>query len=336
MRQSYETCDKLFIRLLSFFVYRRILYLSHCRFSELQIMSHDHHHSHTIQNINTAFIVGIVLNLGFVFVEAGFGFAYRSLALLSDAGHNLSDVASLVLALFAFRLARIHPTNRYTYGYKKSTILVSLFNALILLVAVGIIFTESIEKLYRPQPIDGDAIAWVAATGVLVNAVTAWLFYRHQAKDLNIRGAFLHMAADALVSIGVLASGIVIHHTGWYVIDPVIGLVVAVVILFSTWELLRDSVRLSLDGVPKGIDVTELVGIMQSVSGVQEVHHVHVWAISTTQNALTAHVVVASFRDMEKVKSSIKDSLRHHGIQHATLEFELPEEECNRCCDSEE
>ena len=300
-------------------------------------MAHDHshhHHAPALRSVNRAFIIGIVLNLGFVLVEAGFGFFYNSLALLSDAGHNLSDVASLVLSLLAFRLAKVRPTARYTYGYKKSTILVSLLNAIILLVAVGVILAESIEKLACPQPVDGDAIAWVAGIGVIINAVTAWLFFRHQAHDLNIKGAFLHLAADALVSVGVLVSGIVIHFTDWYVIDPIIGLAVAAVILISTWSLLRDSLRLSLDGVPAGIDVAVVAGKLRQIPGVRNIHHIHIWAISTTQNALTAHVVVDTLDRMEPVKEAIKHQLEQEGIGHATLEFEQQGVSCGPRCES--
>ena len=183
-------------------------------------MSHDHHDHRSlgITSLNKAFVIGIVLNAGFVVAEFIAGFWYNSLGLISDAGHNLGDVFSLVLAMLAFRLAKVSPTLRYTYGYKKSTILVSLLNAVILLVAVGFILGESIDKLFHPRPVDGDAVAWVAGVGVLVNALTAWLFVKDKEKDLNVKGAYLHMAADALVSVGVVVSGIVIQHTGWYMI----------------------------------------------------------------------------------------------------------------------
>lgn len=214
-------------------------------------MGHDHHHHLPVDHLNRAFVLGIVLNLVFVCVEFGAGLWFDSVALISDAGHNLSDVVSLVLSLIAFRLARVKPTASYTYGYRKSTVLVSLLNACILLVAVGVILVESVRKLYDPQPVDGDSIAWVAGIGIVINAFTAWLFIRDKEKDLNVKGAYLHMAADTLVSVGVLVSGIVIRLTGWYAIDPVVGIAIALVILFSTSKLLHDSLRLSLDGVPR-------------------------------------------------------------------------------------
>lgn len=256
-------------------------------------MGHDHHHHLPVDHLNRAFVLGIVLNLVFVCVEFGAGLWFDSVALISDAGHNLSDVVSLVLSLIAFRLARVKPTASYTYGYRKSTVLVSLLNACILLVAVGVILVESVRKLYDPQPVDGDSIAWVAGIGIVINAFTAWLFIRDKEKDLNVKGAYLHMAADTLVSVGVLVSGIVIRLTGWYAIDPVVGIAIALVILFSTSKLLHDSLRLSLDGVPVGIDSERVRrSITETDPRIEDVHHVHIWAISTTQNALTAHVVV--------------------------------------------
>lgn len=291
---------------------------------------HSHQHSHAInaESLNKAFIIGIVLNLAFVVIEFAAGFWFDSLALLSDAGHNLSDVVSLVLALLAFRLAKIKANERYTYGYKKSTILVSLLNAVILLVAVGAIVIESIHKLNNPAVVPGGAIAWVAGVGVLINAFTAFLFMKDKEKDLNVKGAYLHMAADALVSVGVLVAGIVISRTGWYIIDPIIGLIVAVVILISTWNLLHDSLRLTLDGVPTSIDSQKVVKAIRALPGVDDVHHIHIWAISTTENALTAHIVLKQPESMQEVKHLIRHRLEDFGIGHATLEFEVPGEHC--------
>jgi len=291
---------------------------------------HSHQHSHAInaESLNKAFIIGIVLNLAFVVIEFAAGFWFDSLALLSDAGHNLSDVVSLVLALLAFRLAKVKANERYTYGYKKSTILVSLLNAVILLVAVGAIVIESIHKLNNPAVVPGGAIAWVAGVGVLINAFTAFLFMKDKKKDLNVKGAYLHMAADALVSVGVLVAGIVISRTGWYIIDPIIGLIVAVVILISTWNLLHDSLRLTLDGVPTSIDSQKVVEAIRALPGVDDVHHIHIWAISTTENALTAHIVLKQPEGMQEVKHLIRHRLEDFGIGHATLEFEVPGEHC--------
>ena len=291
--------------------------------------NHEHQHNHSINSLNKAFIIGIALNLSFVLIEFGAGFYYDSLGLLSDAGHNLGDVASLFLALLAFRLAKVKANARYTYGYKKSTVLVSLINAVILLIAVGAILTESLEKIVNPRPVEGNAIAWVAGIGVFINAFTAMLFMKDKEKDLNIKGAYLHMAADALVSVGVLASGLTISYTGWYVIDPIIGIAVAVVILISTWNLLHESVRLSLDGVPISINSEDIKEIISEIPEVISIHHLHIWAISTTENAMTAHIVIPNLDEMEALKTRIKNRLQEAGITHITLEFETNE----ICCE---
>ena len=297
-------------------------------------MAHEHHHHHhherRITSLNTAFIAGIVLNVLFVAVEAGMGLCYNSMGLLSDAGHNLSDVAGLLLAMLAFRLAQARATARYTYGYKKSTVLISLLNSVILLVAVGVIVAESVGRMLHPAPVEGPAIAWTAGVGVLINGFTAWLFLKDKDRDLNVKGAYLHMAADALVAVGVVVSGVVISLTGWTIVDPIVGLAVAAVIVVSVWSLTRDSLRLSLDGVPAGIDPGEVAEAMRKVEGVAAVHHIHIWAISTTENALTAHVVMRDVADLCAVKQALKERLRGLGIAHATLEAESSAE---RCCD---
>jgi len=284
--------------------------------------AHSHAHAEPLDHLNRAFLVGIVLNVAYVVVELAAGFFLNSVSLISDAGHNLSDVVSLVLALLAFKLARVKPNSKYTYGYKKSTVLVSLLNACILLVAVGVIVWESIGKLREPHPVEGGAIAWVAGVGIVINAFTAWLFMKDRKRDLNVKGAYLHMAADTLVSVGVLIAGVVIQLTGWYIVDPLIGIVVGVVILFSSWGLLRDSMTLTLDGVPRGIDPKKVKQTMLDQKGVIGVHHLHIWALSTTENALTAHVVVDDLAEEKEIKHAVKDALTGVGIQHATLELE--------------
>lgn len=296
-------------------------------------MAHEHHHEHhhhsfEVTSLNKAFIIGILLNSGFVIAEFAAGFWYNSLGLISDAGHNLGDVASLVLAMLAFRLAKVHANQKYTYGYKKSTVLVSLLNAVILLIAVGFILTESIGKLLHPQPLDGDAVAWVAGVGVVINALTAWLFLKDKEKDLNVKGAYLHMAADTLVSIGVVISGILIRYTGWYIIDPLIGIGIVIIIVISTWSLLKGSVRLSLDGVPVNIDYRQIEQIIVSAPQVESFHHLHIWALSTTETALTAHIVIPQVEMMDQVKCELKKRLHAAGIRHATLEFETMDHHC--------
>lgn len=289
---------------------------------------HNHGHTHAVTSLNRAFTLGISLNIAFVLAEAIAGFCFNSMGLLSDAGHNLTDVVSLALAMLAYKLSQIHANHRFTYGYKKSTVLISLLNAIILGVAVVLIIVESVHKLIEPEPLEGLTISVVAAIGVAVNGFTAYLFMKDRKQDLNIKGAFLHMLADALVSVGVVLSGIIIHFTGWYVIDAFIGLAVAVVIVVATWQLLRDSLRLALDGVPSQVDYEKVVSLFKNTDGVLDVHHLHIWAISTTENALTAHVVIRDIREMEKVKAELKQGLKGENISHATLEFETETYKC--------
>lgn len=298
------------------------------------IHAHGHGHDHTSASLNTIFSVCIAINLLFVIIEAGAGFFFNSLGLLSDAGHNLGDVFSLILALFAFRISKHHGTPHFTYGYKKSTVLVSLLNAIILLVAVGAIIIESIYKLKTPGHISGAAVSWTAGIGILVNGATAWLLMKNQKHDLNVRGAFLHMAMDTLVSVGVVISGIIIMLTGFVLVDTLISLIIAILILVSTWKLLKESLFLSLDAVPESISIPKLEQQIAHVPGVKSLHHLHVWAVSTTENAATIHIVLNDPSEMEDVKHAVKEVFRQQGIQHTTVECEtsgcLCEDHC--CC----
>ena len=294
---------------------------------------HEHHHHHQVEAVDVVSLEGIywvsiALNLSFVGVEAGVGLWKGSLGLLSDAGHNLSDVFSLVLALVAFRLASTRGNKHFTYGYRKGSVLISLFNAVILLVAVGAILLESIHKLRHPVAVDGGAIAWTAAVGIVVNGLTTILLMRYRKSDINSRGAFLHMAADTLVSVGVVVSGVVISLTGWSVIDPIIGIIIAAIILIGTWDLLSESFRMSLDAVPESIDPDEVQRKMTDMPGVSSVHHVHIWPISTTEIALTAHLVLKPDARQEVVIPTVKQMLRETGIHHATLETEQEGQTC--------
>lgn len=296
---------------------------------------HDHHHHHahgTIDTINRALILGILLNVFFVIVEVFAGVWYDSLALLSDAGHNFSDVLALLMALVAFKLLAIQPSKKYTYGYRKTTILAALINAILLLIAVGVILWESIERIQRPVMVVGSTTALVAGIGILVNGFTAWLFVQDKDKDLNIKGAYLHMLADTLVSVGVVVSGGLIWLTQWYWVDTVMSWIIVVVILLSTWKLLKDSVVLILDGVPADVDISKVMDILQTPPKVQSAHHVHIWGLSTSENALTAHLIVAqesTFQDIVAIKKNIKHDLSHEGIQHTTLEIERDGEPCS-------
>lgn len=290
---------------------------------------YEHQHTHALQSLNAIFIVCIVLNVAYVAVEAAVGLWVGSLGLLSDAGHNLSDAFSLLLSLFAFKMAQRRSTARFTYGYRKSTVLVSLLNAVILLVAVGAIVIEAVHKLNSPETVSGAAISWTAGVGIAVNGLTAWLLMRSQKHDLNVKGAFLHMLMDTLVSAGVVVSGIIIMFTGWTVVDSIISLIIAAVILVSTWKLLRESLFLSLDAVPEGIDMERIESAVSAADGVAGVHHVHIWAMSTTENAATMHVRIGSAAQLESVKLRIKEILHENGITHSTIEFELPECRCD-------
>ena len=302
-------------------------------------MSHDHqehhgHHHHAVEitSVNKAFIVGICLNFVFVVVEVIAGLLNHSLSLLSDAGHNLADVGALALSLLAFRMVKIKSSSAYTYGYKKTSILAALFNAVVLLVSVGAIAYEAIHRLLNPVAIQGNTIAAVAGMGILINGFTAYLFLKDKEKDINIKSAYLHLLSDAIVSFGLVVAGIIIHYTNWYWLDPVFSFIIAVVIVINTWRLLKDSFRLSLDGVPTGIDIEKIKQAALQVKGVIEIHHLHIWAISTTQNALTAHIVVSetiTLNEMQKMKETLKHEWLHQDIQHVTIETETAKEPCD-------
>jgi cobalt-zinc-cadmium efflux system protein len=292
-------------------------------------MVHDHDHSHPhkvdLERSNRkAFIIGICLNLAFVLAEIIGGLVYNSMALLTDAGHNASDVASLFLSLVAFWMARRKSNAVYTYGFKKTTVLASLVNAVVLSIAIGILGYESISRLFRPEVVKGNVIAWIAGLGIVINSLSAFLFYRHKDKDLNTKSAYLHLLADALISLGVVVAGIVMTYTSWYWLDPLIGLVIMVIILVSTWNLLKDSFKMTIDAVPSGIELEKIKNIMLKVNYVKSVGHVHVWPLSTTENALTAHVVLddqLNFDEKIKVVEKIKHELEHHNIHHSTIEI---------------
>jgi len=295
---------------------------------------HHHHHHHPVEltSINRAFLVGIVLNFLFVLIEVLFGLYTHSLSLLSDAGHNLADVGALAISLLAFRLLKVKPNDKYTYGYRKTSILAALFNAVVLLVSIGAIVYEAIHRLINPEPLQGGIIAIVAGIGILINAFTAYLFASNKEKDINMKSAYLHLLSDAVVSLGLVIAGIIIHYTGWYWLDPVFSIIIAIVIVLGTWRLLRESLRLSLDGVPVNIDIQKIREKALATEGVLEIHHLHVWAISTTQNALTAHITVdesTTLQETQKIKDRLKHSFEHLNIQHSTLETELRDTKCN-------
>jgi cobalt-zinc-cadmium efflux system protein len=291
-------------------------------------MGHDHAHIETTQKVKfkQAFLLGILLNVIYVVVEFSYGIIINSMALISDAGHNLSDVLGLILAWGATYLASKKPTSQKTYGYRKSTILASLTNAIILMIAVGAITYESIVRLIEPQPIQGKTLMIVAGIGVVINTLTALLFMKGRKGDLNIKGAFLHMAADAGVSLGVVAAGLVISLTNWLWIDPVISLIIVIVITVGTWGLLKESFNLSMDSVPKDIDIDEVREFLSSFEGVEDVHDLHIWAMSTTETALTAHLRKPDSIYEDKFIEHIHNRLREKfGIDHATIQIEKSE-----------
>jgi len=293
-------------------------------------------HNHGPADYNRAFAIGIVLNFVFVIAEVIFGFTADSLALLADAGHNLSDVAGLLLAWGASVLSRLRPTTKRTYGYRSTTIIAALVNAVILLVAVGGIALESVQRFKSPAPAAGETIIIVAAIGVAINTVTALLFFTGRKKDLNIRGAFLHMASDAGVSVGVILAGIGIMTTGWLWIDPLVSLVIAVIILVSTWGLLKESMNLALQAVPAGIDTDMVSDYLSSLPGVTAVHDLHIWAISTTETALTAHLVKPDPNDDDVLIAQVRrDLFENFGIDHMTLQWERSDSfvQCGAACD---
>ncbi len=287
---------------------------------------HDHHHHHAPPDFNRAFLVGVILNVTFVVVEVVFGMLSNSLALLTDAGHNLSDVLGLVLAWGAAVLAQKTPSLRRTYGYSRATILASLISGLLLLGAVAAIAWEAVGRLFEPVQPAGLTIMLVAGVGVVINTATALMFIRGKDHDLNIRGAFLHMAADAAVSLGVVISGALILWKGWPWVDPAISLVIAGVILWSTWGLLRDSLNLAVDAVPSAIDPQAVRGYLNELPGVVALHDLHIWAMSTTDSALTVHLVMAPMPDSDRFLNEVAAELKERfGIHHATIQLERGE-----------
>lgn len=296
---------------------------------------HEHHHEHT--DYSHAFKIGVALNVGFIIIEVVFGLAADSLALLADAGHNLSDVLGLLLAWGASYLTQREATDRRTYGWRKSSILAALFNAIILLVAIGGIGWEAIRRFNDPSHVTGATIIWVAAMGVIVNGITALLFMSGRKSDLNIRGAFQHMAADAGVSAGVVLAGIGIVITGWQWLDSGVSLLIVAIIFIGTWGLLKDSFNLALDAVPRHIDTEEVKKYLSGLPGVSQIHDVHIWGMSTTEVALTAHLVKQSTEDDDCLISEMKKELHNRfGIEHITIQWERGEEvfHCENSCET--
>jgi cobalt-zinc-cadmium efflux system protein len=285
---------------------------------------HDHHgHSHAPASFGLAFAIGVALNSAFVVAELIFGYAAHSLALISDAVHNLSDVMALLLAWGALWLSQRQPTDRHTYGYRRASILAALANAALLLIVVGGIAVEAIDRLRAPAEVATMTVLWVAAVGILINGATALLFMRGRHDDLNIRGAYLHMAADAGVSFGVVLAAALTMATGWTWIDPMVSLGIAAVVLVSGWDLARDSVNLALDAVPRDIALGDVREYLAALDGVSEVHDLHIWAMSTNETALTAHLVRPDGSDDAFLHHCCEGLSRRFNIHHATLQVEV-------------
>jgi len=283
-----------------------------------------HEHNHAPKTHNRAFLIGTGLNISFVLVEVWFGLLTNSLALLADAGHNLSDVLGLLLAWGASYLVQRPPNHKYTYGLRRSSILAALVNAILLLLTMGGITWEAIRRLQEPTPIAGGTVILVAGIGVVINTVTALLFLSGRDEDMNIRGAFLHMAADALVSAGVLLAGIAILLTGWLWFDPVISLVIVAVIVVGTWQLFKDALQLILDGVPHQIELIAVRTFLHELQGVTQVHDLHIWAMSTTETALTAHLVIPEGYTGDRFLTDTCEALHNNfGIDHSTIQIEF-------------
>lgn len=293
-------------------------------------MAHNHSHAHSHKpNYNKAFSIGISLNILFVLVEVFYGLIANSSALLADAGHNASDVLSLIFAWFAIWLATKKPKGRFTYGFKKTTILISVLNAFLLFGAVIAIAWSAIGKLNNPEPVAGTQVMIVAGIGVFINTITALMFLKGQKDDLNIKGAFLHMAADAGVSLGVVISGLLIVKTGLNWIDPIMSFIIILVIMWSTWKLFIESIRLALDAVPKNIELDEVKSTILNQNGVEGLHDIHIWAMSTTENALSAHLIAPNSNPDQLLKD-IQDILsKKYNINHLTLQIEKEDIQLN-------
>ena len=304
-------------------------------------MTHDHKahdhaghaHNHAPADFGRAFLIGIGLNTAFVIAEVVYGTLAKSLALVADAGHNASDVLGLLLAWGAYLVARRRPSQKHTYGLRRSSILASLANTVLLLVALGAIIWEAVHRFAQPAPVAGGTVIWVAALGIAINGVTAYLFASGRKGDLNLRGACQHMLADAVVSAGVVVAGVVILFTGWNWLDPVVSLVLAAVILHGTWGLLRESPDLALDAVPESVDLNEVKLFLTAQPGVSGVHDLHVWGMSTTETALTVHLVVPDGFQDESLQHLRHELHEQFGVEHATVQIEQGRVPCDLLSD---
>jgi cobalt-zinc-cadmium efflux system protein len=285
--------------------------------------SKGHHHHPSPKSQGRVFIMTIVLNMLFVIIEFAYGFITNSTALIADAGHNISDVLGLMLAWGAVILTRKAPSKRYTYGLRSTSIMAAVANAMLLLVACGAIAMEAIDRFSQPPAVAGLTVSIVAAVGIVINGLSAWLLMRGSKEDLNIRGAYLHMAADAAVSLAVVIAGVAMFYTGWFMIDPIISLVIVIVIVVGTWSLLRDSMQLALSAVPANIDALAIDAYLRQLAGVTEIHDLHIWGLSTTESALTVHLVMPNGHPGDNFMDEIVQTLEERFfVHHSTLQIE--------------
>lgn len=289
-------------------------------------MSHDHHHHHHFQpsDMKNAFYIGIGLNLVFVLIEVIYGFSIDSLSLISDASHNFLDVLSLGLSLFSFWLCKLKPTKNFTYGFKKSGILIALFNASVLLVSIGILLYNAILRFKNPVALQGATMSIIAGVGVVVNGISAYLFLQNKEKDINIKSAYLHLLSDAVLSFGIVIGGIIIYYTNWFIIDPILSIIISIVLFFSIWNLFKTSLRLSLDGIPENMNEEKIRTEILQFSEIKQINKLHIWALSTTENAIVLALLLHENIDIktaQDLKEKINQALLHENIHHSTIEF---------------
>lgn len=296
--------------------------------------AHNHGHSSIPNGFGRSFLIAALLNATFIVAEIVYGLKANSLALLSDAGHNFGDVLGLLLAWGAWWLSKRAPSGRYTYGLRSSSIMAALVNVILLLIATGVIGWEAVQRLGSAQQVEGGVVMWVAALGILINGVTAWMFSKGQ-DDLNIKAAFMHLASDAAVSLGVVIAGFIMTYTGWLWVDPVISLVISIVIAWGSWGLLRDSTNLALHAVPANIDQEKVRAYLAGLPGVKEVHDLHIWGMSTTEAALSAHLIILGAHPGDDFLANLNEVLHNnYGIGHATIQIEIGNgtHHCAACC----
>lgn len=299
--------------------------------------SHSHEINHATDYLKRSFFISIGLNLTYALVELISGMFYGSMSMISDAGHNFVDVFSLNLAFAGLLLAGIKPNKEFTFGYKKATVIAAVINSVFLIISVLLIVKESVFRIFNPVDVNGISMIFIACLGIIINGFTGWIFHKDQHKDLNIKAAFLHLMADALISLGVVISGVIILFTGWVIIDPIFSIIIALVIVFMTLKMLKDSIKMAIDAVPKGIDIDEISNDILKLESIMGIHHVHIWSIGTSESSFTAHIQVSDGirnSDFDNIKSNIREILKKRGILHSTLEFEFPGEVCKNQCSS--